>query len=532
MPNPSRRAILQVGAALGAMPFTKGWPAKAMSSATRYSVFSPEGKKALASYANAVAAMVQLSEKDPTDPLGWIYQYKIHGFPENGYDILVDEAIPLEQRLERLDKAKEAELDKYFGPAANGNVKRAHAAAIWGKCPHSDGVSFAADFFPWHRMYLFFFERIVRKLSGDDQLALPYWGYMDGASSQILPPEFAAALPNPLAHGRSPNINNGNAMNARWFAGDFWAEPKQFEPFGNSAENAPHNPVHIELGTPPSQNVSDRFDMADPFRSPRDPIFWLHHCEIDRIWEGGRHAGFPVPEGVWLSQTHHFFDENRNFVELTNADVLNSEQIKNWPGYKYDRLPAPPAQIVAISMDQSSERTERRTIAPQTTARRTLATAFDVKLRSGLHTTRLAPTAAITDAERTMESARTTGGRRTISMEVSDVTLSQGAVANVGLYLNAPAGASGEQLEKFFVGTVSTFSLLPEGIAMDHGTHEAKERPPKFVFNVTRLVDDLEKQGLWSGEPKLTTKEIVGSLGGATLKLGNVKLVETTAELP
>ncbi len=32
---------------------------------------------------------------------------------------------------------------------------------------------------PWHRMYLVYFERICRKLSGDQQFALPYWNWTD-----------------------------------------------------------------------------------------------------------------------------------------------------------------------------------------------------------------------------------------------------------------------------------------------------------------------------------------------------------------
>ena len=80
---------------------------------------------------------------------------------------------------------------------------------------------------------------------------------------------------------------------------------------------------------------------------------------------------------------------------------------------------------------------------------------------------------------------------------------------------------------KHFVGTLSTFTLLPEGVAMDHSNHEAAGTPPKYVFDVTRLFSDLKKQGLGTGELKLTSKELSGSIGDAMLKLGDVKLIET-----
>src|SRR5713226_8011379 len=205
MSSLSRRVVLQGASALGAVPFIKWSAAKAAAPATRYSAFSPEGKKALASYSKAVDAMVKRSEKDPTDPLGWIYQYKMHWYPDNGAQVLASGGFPA------LQQAQKAELDQFFGPPGAGNMKRAQAEATWGKCPHTLGRRgpLAVDFMPWHRKYLFFFERIVRKLSQDDGFTLPYWGYMDGKSSQVIPPEFTVPAPNPLFHDRAAAINHG-----------------------------------------------------------------------------------------------------------------------------------------------------------------------------------------------------------------------------------------------------------------------------------------------------------------------------------
>ena len=43
---------------------------------------------------------------------------------------------------------------------------------IWGTCQHGN-----LNFLPWHRMYLHFYERVMRKQSGDDKFSLPYWDY-------------------------------------------------------------------------------------------------------------------------------------------------------------------------------------------------------------------------------------------------------------------------------------------------------------------------------------------------------------------
>lgn len=73
-------------------------------------------------------------------------------------------------------------------------------------------------FAPWHRMYLYFFERIVRAevvaAGGPAQWALPFWDY-DRAGTNTLPlafrdPTRADGSPNPLfVANRNPGINSG-----------------------------------------------------------------------------------------------------------------------------------------------------------------------------------------------------------------------------------------------------------------------------------------------------------------------------------
>ncbi|NJM90998.1 MAG: tyrosinase family protein [Myxococcales bacterium] len=57
-------------------------------------------------------------------------------------------------------------------------------------CPHNNWL-----FLPWHRAYLFFFERICRKLSGMETFALPYW---DWSQEPHVPALFWGGSTNPL----------------------------------------------------------------------------------------------------------------------------------------------------------------------------------------------------------------------------------------------------------------------------------------------------------------------------------------------
>jgi tyrosinase len=96
-------------------------------------VFDP----VITAYRKAVAAMRALPG---TDPRSWTYQAAIHG--------------------------------TLAGPPQNA----------WNTCQHGNYF-----FWSWHRMYLYWFERICRRMACDDCFALPYWDY-NSPSERQLPP--------------------------------------------------------------------------------------------------------------------------------------------------------------------------------------------------------------------------------------------------------------------------------------------------------------------------------------------------------
>lgn len=82
---------------------------------------------------NALRHGIELMQSRPeTDPTSWVYQANIHGT----FDVPALEA--------------------------------------WNSCQHGSWY-----FLAWHRMYLYYFERILRKASGNPEFALPYWDYSD-----------------------------------------------------------------------------------------------------------------------------------------------------------------------------------------------------------------------------------------------------------------------------------------------------------------------------------------------------------------
>jgi len=244
----------------------------------------------LTSYAAAVSAMQQLDTTDPTNPLGWRYQAAIHG--------------------------------------TNAPMTTPGEQAAWNTCQHNTEF-----FLSWHRMYLYYFERIIRKMSGDASWALPFWNY-ESAAERALPKAFwtPAADSNPLyVSDRIPSWNDGtaslwdSAVSTSIAFGDI-----DFGSFYSPLEYNPHDTVHVAIGGL----------MGVIQTSAQDPIFFLHHCNIDRLWnawlaqKGGRQD--PYNDSTWTTTAFTFFDENKKQVSITGCDILRAQEQL---GYVYEGEP-------------------------------------------------------------------------------------------------------------------------------------------------------------------------------------------------
>lgn len=129
-------------------------------------------------------------------------------------------------------------------------------------------------FLAWHRVYLRQFELALQAV--DPSIDLPYWDWM---STRGVPAWLADWLP-------TVTISPGNVVTVLRDAGDPSELPTvdqisalfdntQFTSFTSSLEQI-HNNVHAWFG--------EGSTMNDVPRAPADPIFWMHHANIDRIW--------------------------------------------------------------------------------------------------------------------------------------------------------------------------------------------------------------------------------------------------------
>jgi tyrosinase len=187
-------------------------------------------------------------------------------------------------------------------------------------CPHD-----VPYFITWHRGYLYCFEQQLRIASGDPSLDLPYWDYY---AYPTLPAEFTDPAPsNPLYVERA-GTNVYNALSLWPFAPEVYNFQRgTTDAFEARLENAPHNPVHNLIG-----------GVMATMQSPFDPIFYVHHANIDRL----THA-WALPDGKGIPQTAWPYSPTNSSPYWAGTHVyasdLSMERWKTyhpgWLGYDY-----------------------------------------------------------------------------------------------------------------------------------------------------------------------------------------------------
>jgi tyrosinase-like protein len=274
----------------------------------------------LAALRKGVRAM---KARKPSDPLSWFYQAATHG--------VTDDAI------------KKA-------AAQDSNVDSVFKKRYWNQCPH-DGEN-SANFLPWHRAYTYHFENILRMHTEDDRFSLPYWNYTEKANRKF-PREFGIKhLDGNLGNDSDANINplylaerdfyftgyehpfatglplvelTDGAVDISLPMGSpvFFGATEREGLGGGIAdedpstrgllESYPHDQIHRAVGgiIDSSSGEPTVGAMATPPTAAFDPIFPIHHSNIDRLWAvwscmAGKTWG-KLPSDYWFNERPWFF---------------------------------------------------------------------------------------------------------------------------------------------------------------------------------------------------------------------------------
>jgi tyrosinase len=430
-------------------------------------------------YAKAVS---ELQKRPLTDPTGWRYLAAVHGYPGHNAD-------PFAKAGEALPSAAEQQQ-------------------FWNQCQHQTWF-----FLPWHRGYLACFEEIiadvVTKLGGPSGWALPYWNYSDATNpnARSLPPTFL----NPFNADRSPNpiwVDGRNLKNAtdQLPAGDVDLDALVHWPFGGSAvggdpgfggpetvfshfggvngrlENVPHNVIHDDVGGL----------MSDPNTAALDPIFWLHHSNIDRLWEVWTHRDptFIDPNvPAWLTDVSFVLHDSAGMiVNFDSSQMRDASAVRH--GYQYDDISDPIPKTPTVAANLAMVRQMVTTAQPPTLV--------------GASQTSIAITGPSTSVhvlfrQPARESAivRLAGTRPARAFLNLENITGTGLYGSYEVYIDAPpTGTNGTGRSPLFAGHLSTFGVrkasLPDS---PHGGSGITS-----VLEITSLIEQLHRDRGWDGE--------------------------------
>ena len=307
----------------------------------RYNVNSPEGQVMLAKYARAVEIMQALPEYDQHSWKWWWYTHWVKGYPAALWD---------------LSKKKKAEVIASLPPEY-----RADADAVWNGCqahPYdpSDPEHYQQWFFlPWHRLMLAQFEGVIREVLHDEDFTLPYWNPITGNPDDLIVPAVFRVPGSTLYNGtRWFWVNGGERIDTLyrdWITLDALNEkfyidaPDGSLGFNPRLDQNPHFFTHFALGG----------DMAEFSTVGGDPMFYLHHANIDRLWESWNRLGNTNPtDPKYLNRKFSYGDRSGKRVDLPVSASDRTAQL----GYEYDSYEkAPQPQHLTTQEAAARQRT-------------------------------------------------------------------------------------------------------------------------------------------------------------------------------
>ena len=216
-----------------------------------------------------------------------------------------------------------------------------HMATMTHGVAHQDPT-----FLPWHRQFLLDFENAMQQALDDPNFALPYWDWANDATlpnsawgyvwAGLMGLDGNPVTSEPFAEGEW-TLADGTAL-VRAFGKAVPTLPTQADvdnalsistydtapwdttsrgSFRNTLEgwvNGPalHNRVHLWVG-----------GSMLPMTSPNDPVFFLHHCNVDRIW------------ALWQKKY-----QNSSYLPVTGASGVHGFNDAMWPWMSPESTPA------------------------------------------------------------------------------------------------------------------------------------------------------------------------------------------------
>jgi tyrosinase len=241
-----------------------------------------------------------------------------------------------------------------------------------------------------------------------------------------------------------------------------------------------------------------------------DPIFYLHHCQIDRLyasWEAqpgssynfGSSSNQP-DENTWKNlRMGSYVNENGQLVKEKLGGAINISALN----YSYDKLAPAAAPELTAALEG---------VRPATRLRVAAMEAPNFAVQSGGTTVTLAPAAATTAAPETPAANNAPAGQ---TLVLKGIRLVRRPRAPLSVFINLPKGTAPRLNDAFYVGTLNLFNFdLGTGVTMEHADDAMplghKMPGPDARFDVTEVLRRQRAKGQWDGGPITVTISTIG----------------------
>ncbi|MEK6288811.1 MAG: tyrosinase family protein [Acidobacteriota bacterium] len=398
---------------------------------------------------------------------------------------------PTRRRLRTGSAEVDADIDTYRqavtlmkGLAAGDQRSWNNQAAIHGTAAGFNFCEHGTDhFFDWHRGYLFYFEKICQKLTGNAHFGLPYWNWNQNPD---IHPAFLDAS-SVLFLGRTRTTMTGAGTTTTAALDPIFADTNFFT-FRQQLEGTPHNNVHTHIG-----------GTLGGFSSAQDPLFWMHHCMIDYCWAkwnidlGNNNTNDPA----WVNTDNGQFVDADGNPATTTAGLTTIMPLLSYQ-YESSAIGSSPA-LAAIKTKSEFQKVEKRIRAGADIR-------FDIKQRI-----QLAEKTAISIARPFSKETRLSTGdfagiinsdvaKERIFASIEYAQLPASSDFAVRVFINLPNASVATPIDDpHYAGSFSFFGT-EQPDAPDHGGH--KHPAPKFLVNITDTLQRLKRnQELRDGSP-------------------------------
>lgn len=244
---------------------------------------------------------------------------------------------------------------------------------------------------PWHRVFLQLLEEDLQDITGNPDIAIPYWDWTedDSMDSRLWDGSFMGGNGDPMDDwkvktgkfignnwGLVHNQEDGDPSSKRYLRrafGELTKELPSERDVLNTLRITPYDCPPWDASSENKKSFRNSLEgWASPFRSqmhnrghvwvggsmlemssPNDPVFFLHHCNVDRIWASWQKIH--TTEGYLTNSTDGDSELLEPFIRPDGSMYKVSDVLDiNSTGIDYDSyLELPPQQLMFVTGQQT-----------------------------------------------------------------------------------------------------------------------------------------------------------------------------------